>query len=106
MNLFLIIPLTFIYLFIFTGVHPTDTGKQLASRIQIVATYKTRKITKITTDKGRDVPLDDTPVFTDWADVISMKDGTPWKIEWSLVDHSLWEGPKEFLRYLKSTLRS
>ncbi|CAO3613002.1 unnamed protein product [Cunninghamella blakesleeana] len=87
-------------------IHPTDTGKQLASRIQIVATYKTRKITKITTDSGREVPLDDTPVFTDWADVISMKDGTPWKVEWTLVDHSLWEGPKEFLRYLKASLRS
>ncbi|KAI9302834.1 hypothetical protein BJ944DRAFT_251169 [Cunninghamella echinulata] len=87
-------------------VHPTDTGKQLASRIQIVATYKTRKITKITTDRGRNVPLDETPVFTDWADVMQMKDGTPWKVEWTLVDHNLWEGPKEFLRYLKSTLRS
>ncbi|KAI8341164.1 hypothetical protein BC941DRAFT_201941 [Chlamydoabsidia padenii] len=87
-------------------VHPTDTGKSLASRIQIVATYKTRKILKITTDKGRPIALDDTPVFKDWAGVMEMEDGAPWKVEWTVLDHNLWEGPKEFLRYLKATLRS
>ncbi|KAI8077835.1 uncharacterized protein BX664DRAFT_343600 [Halteromyces radiatus] len=87
-------------------VHPTDTGKALASRIHIVATYKTRKILSITTDKGRNIPLDETPVFTDWAGVMEMEDGAPWKVEWTVMDHNLWEGPKEFLRYLKTSLRS
>ncbi|SAL95303.1 hypothetical protein [Absidia glauca] len=87
-------------------VHPTDTGKSLASRIQIVATYKTRKILSITTDKGRAIALDDTPVFQDWSGVMQMEDGAPWKVEWTVLDHNLWEGPKEFLRYLKASLRS
>lgn len=87
-------------------VHPTDTGKSLASRIHIVATYKTRKIVSITTDKGRSIPLDDTPVFLDWAEVMQMQDGTAWKIEWTSMDHHHWEGPKEFLRFLKASLRS
>lgn len=87
-------------------VHPTDTGKSLASRIQIVATYKTRKILSITTDKGRTIALDETPVFQDWAGVMQMEDGAPWKVEWTVLDHNLWEGPKEFLRYLKASLRS
>ncbi|KAI8060721.1 hypothetical protein BC940DRAFT_311413 [Gongronella butleri] len=86
-------------------VHPTDTGKSLASRIQIVAAYKTRKVTKITSESGRVVPLDDTALFPDWADVMRMKDGAPWKVEWVPVDQSLWDGPKEFVRYLKSHLR-
>ncbi|ORX53530.1 hypothetical protein DM01DRAFT_1383558 [Hesseltinella vesiculosa] len=86
-------------------VHPTDTGKSLAARIQIVASYKTRKVTKITTDKGRVVPLDDSALFPDWADVMRMTDGTAWKIEWVPVDNSLWEGPKDLLRFLKTRLR-
>ncbi|KAF7728425.1 hypothetical protein EC973_006103 [Apophysomyces ossiformis] len=90
-------------------VHPTDTGKALAQRIHVVATYQTRKILKLQTATGRIVPLDETPVFTDWCEISRLKDGEPWRVEWGLMDNHLidvLEGGKEFMRSLKATLRS
>ncbi|KAG0180271.1 hypothetical protein DFQ28_001507 [Apophysomyces sp. BC1034] len=90
-------------------VHPTDTGKSLAQRIHVVATYQTRKILKIQTATGRLVPLDETPVFTDWSEVSRLNDGEPWRVEWGLMDNHLidvFEGGKELMRSLKASLRS
>ncbi|ORZ01073.1 hypothetical protein BCR43DRAFT_486331 [Syncephalastrum racemosum] len=73
-------------------VHPTDTGKTLAQRIHIIATYKSRKITRIVTANDREIPLDDTAVFEDWNEIEKLQDGDPWKVEWGPLDHSFLGG--------------
>lgn len=60
-----------------------------------MATYKTRKILKITTTSGTDVPIDDTPVFEDWNEIEKLQDGAPWKVEWGPMDRDLFGGKKE-----------
>ncbi|KAI8388632.1 uncharacterized protein BYT42DRAFT_560740 [Radiomyces spectabilis] len=90
-------------------VHPTDTGKSLAQRIHIVATFKTRKITKIKTATGREVPINDTPVFSDWNEITQLQDGAPWQVEWGPIENQLLdaiENGKEMMRNLKASLRS
>lgn len=67
--------------------NPTDTGRSLAQRIHIVATYKSRKILRVVTANGRDIPLDDTPVFDDWSEIEKLEDGAPWQVEWGPLDH-------------------
>ncbi|RCH99541.1 hypothetical protein CU097_011165 [Rhizopus azygosporus] len=86
-------------------IHPTDTGKTLAERIHIVATYQTRKVTKITTKNGRNIPLDNTPLFADWNEILSFEEGEPWTVEWTYMDHPYLEklaGGKEWVKHLKS----
>ncbi|KAI8645311.1 hypothetical protein BD408DRAFT_429839 [Parasitella parasitica] len=89
-------------------IHPTDTGKDLAERIHIVASYQTRRVTKITTKNGRSVPLDNKPVFEDWNEIINFKEGEQWIVEWEPIEHPyvdiITEG-KEFMRQLKANFR-
>ncbi|KAI7907687.1 uncharacterized protein BX663DRAFT_491732 [Cokeromyces recurvatus] len=89
-------------------IHPTDTGKLLAERIHIVASYQTRRVTKITTKTGRNIPLDNTPLFDDWNEILNFKDGEPWTVEWVPIEHPcmdiITEG-KEFMRQLKATFK-
>ncbi|CAO3700877.1 unnamed protein product [Rhizopus stolonifer] len=90
-------------------IHPTDTGKMLAERIHIVATYQTRKVTKITTKNGRNIPLDNTPLFEDWNEIMFFEEGEPWTVELAFMDNpyleKLAEG-KEWMKQLKASFKS
>ncbi|KAI9311114.1 hypothetical protein BX666DRAFT_1110035 [Dichotomocladium elegans] len=81
-------------------VKPNDTGKSLAQRIHVVATYKSKKILTIKSTSGRIIPLDDTPVFQDWNEIIKLEDGEPWEVEWGPLEHSLLAGI-DFLKQIK-----
>ncbi|KAI7875140.1 hypothetical protein K492DRAFT_34104 [Lichtheimia hyalospora FSU 10163] len=83
--------------------NPTDTGKALAQRIHVVATYKSRKILSIKTTSGRVIPLDDTPVFDDWTEIANLEDGAPWEVEWGQLDHP-FSGSKELFKSIKASL--
>lgn len=89
-------------------IHPTDTGKMLAERIHIVASYQTRRVTKITTKHGRNIPLDNTPLFDDWNEIINFKEGEAWTVEWVPIEHPyvdiITEG-KEFMKQLKANFK-
>ena len=93
-----------VYYRVWIRVNPTDTGKTLAQRIHVVATYKSRKILSITTANGRDIPLDDTPVFDDWSEIEKHEDGAPWEVEWGPLDHG-FPGGRQFMKQLKAGLR-
>lgn len=66
---------------VWIAIKPSDTGKTLAHRIHVVATLRTMKITGIKTAAGRDVPLDNTPVFPTWQDIETFHDGELWTFE-------------------------
>ncbi|KAL0137181.1 hypothetical protein V8B55DRAFT_1546156 [Mucor lusitanicus] len=89
-------------------IHPTDTGKDLAERIHIVASYQTRRVTKITTKQGRQISLDNKPLFEDWNEIINFKEGEQWTVEWVPIEHPyvdiITEG-KEFMKQLKANFR-
>lgn len=89
-------------------IHPTDTGKMLAERIHIVASYQTRKVTKITTKHGRNISLDNSPLFDDWNEIINFKEGEAWTVEWVPIEHPyvdiITEG-KEFMKQLKANFK-
>ncbi|CAO3646746.1 unnamed protein product [Mucor fragilis] len=89
-------------------IHPTDTGKDLAERIHIVASYQTRRVTKITTKQGRQISLDSKPLFEDWNEIINFKEGEQWTVEWVPIEHPyvdiITEG-KEFMKQLKANFR-
>jgi hypothetical protein len=80
----------------------------LAERIHIVASYQTRKVTKITTTNGRNIPLDNSPLFEDWNEIIHFKEGEAWTVEWVPIEHPyvdiILEG-KEFMKQLKANFR-
>jgi hypothetical protein len=86
-----------------------DTGKELAERIHIVASYKTQRVIKITTASGRSVPLDNSPVFEDWNEIVAFKEGEAWKVDWGMMNPSyidiISEG-KEFMKQLKANFKS
>ncbi|KAI8967687.1 hypothetical protein BDF20DRAFT_917297 [Mycotypha africana] len=90
-------------------IQPTDTGKALAERIQVVASYRTRRVTKIISKNGRDIPLNNKPLFDDWNELLNFTDGETWKVEWVPIENPyvdiITEG-KEFMKQLKATLRS
>ncbi|KAI9247078.1 hypothetical protein EDC94DRAFT_366829 [Helicostylum pulchrum] len=90
-------------------IHPTDTGKMLAERIHIVASYQTRRVTKITTKNGRNIALDNTPLFDDWDEIINFKEGEAWSVDWVPVESPyvdiITEG-KEFMKLLKANFKS
>ncbi|KAG0945699.1 hypothetical protein G6F57_005455 [Rhizopus arrhizus] len=90
-------------------IHPTDTGKTLAERIHIVASYQTRRVTKITTKNGRNIPLDNTALFEDWNEILLFEEGESWTVEWTFMDHpyleKLAEG-KEWMKQLKASFKS
>lgn len=83
--------------------NPTDTGKALAQRIHVVATYKSRKILSIKTTSGRVIPLDDTPVFDDWNEIANLEDGAPWEVEWGQKDDP-FSGGRELFKSIKASL--
>ncbi|KAK4513112.1 something about silencing protein 10 [Mucor velutinosus] len=89
-------------------IHPTDTGKDLAERIHIVASYQTRRVTKITTKQGRQISLDNKPLFEDWNEIVNFKEGEQWTVEWVPIEHPyvdiITEG-KEFMKQLKANFR-
>ncbi|KAI7848308.1 hypothetical protein BDC45DRAFT_318938 [Circinella umbellata] len=85
-------------------VNPTDTGRTLAQRIHVVATYKSRKILSVTTTSGKDIPLDDTAVFDGWSEIEQHEDGAPWEVEWGPLDHG-FPGGRQFMKQLKAGLR-
>lgn len=89
-------------------IHPTDTGKILAERIHIVASYQTRRVTKITTKNGRNIPLDSSPLFDDWNEIMNFVEGESWVVDWVPVESPyvdiLTEG-KEFMKILKANFR-
>ncbi|KAI8370484.1 uncharacterized protein BYT42DRAFT_582592 [Radiomyces spectabilis] len=74
---------------VWINVEPTETGLSLAEKIQIIATFRTRKILKITTASGRPIPLDHRPVFGSWMDMDSFVDGERWQVEWGELDKSV-----------------
>ncbi|KAI8997718.1 hypothetical protein BDB01DRAFT_772148 [Pilobolus umbonatus] len=86
-------------------IQPGDTGKVLAERIHELASHRSRKVAKIITRKGRSVPLDNRPVFEDWDEILSHKEGEEWKVEWvpmeSYVD-KISEGMKQLKTNFKS----
>ncbi|KAI8875440.1 hypothetical protein K501DRAFT_162057, partial [Backusella circina FSU 941] len=63
-------------------IHPRDTGKSLAERIHVIASYKTQKVIRLTSQSGRPIPLDNTPIFKDWDEIKEFKEGEAWKVEW------------------------
>ncbi|KAG2200301.1 hypothetical protein INT47_000294 [Mucor saturninus] len=64
-------------------IHPTDTGKILAERIHIIASYQTRRVIKITTKNGRNIALDNSPLFDDWDEIINFVEGESWTVDWA-----------------------
>ncbi|KAJ2957670.1 hypothetical protein NQZ79_g6658 [Umbelopsis isabellina] len=66
---------------VWIAVKPSDTGKTLAQRIHVVATFRTMKITGLRTANGRQVPLDNTPVFATWDEIENFQDGELWTFE-------------------------
>jgi hypothetical protein len=47
----------------------------------VVATFRTMKITGLRTAHGRQVPLDNTPVFSTWDEIENFQDGELWTFE-------------------------
>jgi hypothetical protein len=39
-------------------------------------------VVRLTTQSGRAIPLDNTPIFKDWDEIKEFKEGEPWKVEW------------------------
>lgn len=80
----------------------------MAERIHIVASYQTRRVTKIKTKNGRTIPLDNKPLFEDWNEIINFKEGEQWTVEWVPIEHPyvdiITEG-KEFMKQLKANFR-
>lgn len=70
-------------------IEPTETGLTLAEKIHTIATFRTRKILKITTAAGRIVPIDNRPVFGSWMDMDNYVDGEEWKVEWGELDKGI-----------------
>ncbi|OAD69217.1 hypothetical protein PHYBLDRAFT_159876 [Phycomyces blakesleeanus NRRL 1555(-)] len=70
-------------------VEPTETGLSLAEKIHQIATFRTRKILTITSASGRQVPLDNRPVFGSWSDMESFQDGEGWQVTWGDLDKSV-----------------
>lgn len=81
----------------------------LAERIHVVASYQTRRVTKITTKNGRNIPLDNSPLFDDWNEIISFKEGEAWSVDWVPVESPyvdiLTEG-KDLMKFLKANFKS
>ncbi|CAO3651537.1 unnamed protein product [Cunninghamella blakesleeana] len=67
---------------------PTETGLSLADKIHHIATFRTKKVTKITTNHGRVIPLDARPIFGNWMDMSTFKNGDFWDVEWCEPDKS------------------
>ncbi|KAI8367089.1 hypothetical protein BD560DRAFT_147915 [Blakeslea trispora] len=90
-------------------IKPRDTGKSLAERIHYVASYQTRKVTKITTTSGRNIPIDNTPLFDDWDEILNFKNGEPWRVEWVPVESpyiDLISEGKGLMQKLKANFKS
>ncbi|KAI8360917.1 hypothetical protein EDC96DRAFT_545353 [Choanephora cucurbitarum] len=65
-------------------IYPTDTGKDLANRIAILASYRTRRVTKMVTPAGKSIAIDRTLVVNELSD---FNQGEPWRIEWVPLNH-------------------
>ncbi|OAD69003.1 hypothetical protein PHYBLDRAFT_67098 [Phycomyces blakesleeanus NRRL 1555(-)] len=53
--------------------------------------YKAQKILGIKTLLGRDIPLDDIPVFSDWSVVEKHQNGFHWEVEWDSVENPMMD---------------
>ncbi|KAF7720851.1 hypothetical protein EC973_005902 [Apophysomyces ossiformis] len=71
---------------VWINVEPTETGLSLAEKIHIIATFRTRKILSITTASGRQITLDNRPIFGSWMEMENFENGEPWKVEWGELD--------------------
>ncbi|KAI8072420.1 hypothetical protein BC940DRAFT_140717 [Gongronella butleri] len=73
---------------VWIDIQPTETGLSLADKIYHIATFRTKKIVKITTAQGRVVPLNARPIFGNWMDMSTFENGEHWDVEWTELDRS------------------
>lgn len=72
-------------------VDPKETGESIAEKIHIIATFRTRKITSVTTASGRKVSLNKTPVFKHWEDMDDFENGETWTVTWGPLERSFMD---------------
>lgn len=80
----------------------------MAERIHIVASYQTRRVTKITTKNGRNIALDNSPLFDDWNEILNFEEGEAWTVDWVPVESpyiDIITDTKEFMKQLKASFR-
>ncbi|KAI8579770.1 hypothetical protein K450DRAFT_240248 [Umbelopsis ramanniana AG] len=91
---------------VWIAIKPSDTGKTLAHRIHVVATLRTMKITGIKTAAGREVPLDNTPVFPTWQEIETFHDGELWTFETGgEPENILIQGGKDWFKQIVTNMR-
>ncbi|KAI9284662.1 hypothetical protein BC943DRAFT_325335 [Umbelopsis sp. AD052] len=91
---------------VWIAIKPNDTGKTLAQRIHVVATLRTMKITGIKTAAGREVPLDNTPVFSTWQEIENFHDGELWTFETGgEPENFLIQGGKDWFKQIITNMR-
>ncbi|KAK4514652.1 uncharacterized protein ATC70_002253 [Mucor velutinosus] len=81
-------------------VEPKETGESIAEKIHVIATFRTRKITSITTASGRQVPLNKTPVFKNWEDMDDFEHGETWTVTWGPLKKSFMD--KVFSKFIET----
>jgi hypothetical protein len=73
-------------------IEPEETGKSVAKKIESLASFRTRRVTSITTASGRKVALNKNPIFMHWTSIDTFQHGETWTVTWgplkkpSLVD--------------------
>ncbi|GAN02627.1 hypothetical protein MAM1_0025d02072 [Mucor ambiguus] len=81
-------------------VEPKETGESIAQKIHAIATFRTRKITSVTTASGRKVPLNKTPVFKNWEDMDDFEHGETWTATWGPLKKSFMD--KVFSKFIET----
>jgi hypothetical protein len=73
-------------------IEPEETGKSIAKKIETLASFRTCKVTSITTASGRKIALNKVPIFMHWTNIDNFEHGETWTVTWgplkklSLVD--------------------
>lgn len=65
-------------------IYPTDTGRVLADRIAILASYRTRRVIKMITHAGKSIPIDHSVI---WDELSGFNESEPWRVEWVPLSH-------------------
>ncbi|KAL7315876.1 hypothetical protein PS15m_005041 [Mucor circinelloides] len=81
-------------------VEPKETGESIAEKIHVIATFRTRKITSVTTASGRKIPLNKTPVFKNWEDMDDFEHGETWTVTWGPLKKSFMD--KVFSKFIET----